>query len=227
MNCVTIGSTIQFNEKQNFWDWMIGDAISINKNVSKEKLKSAFGRCIYKEKRHPYYLWFRTPEVLLNPDSFKNYPVFSKCGRYLYKNCDFYKHPDEQPNCNLPECCKDNILIISTEFSIVTGIIDYLLLYSVNVLTISEDGLPTKCSPVIGLTFLIPLHFFYNLISNGFKIVIYIPHDIIKTALVPIAGGYYTIKAIQGENNDKSESGKKFPVTNHQILTTSIKKEIK
>ncbi|MCP5493564.1 MAG: hypothetical protein H7A23_03345 [Leptospiraceae bacterium] len=224
MNC----ATFELNQYTGFWDWLIGDPSTCPESRSSKRKtkKTAFDPCeLTQKKRHPFYLWFRTPEIIFNPDSFKVYPAYSECGKRMYL-CEFHKKTKSQPYCTIPNYCEETFDITMKYFSYSTGIIDYILLTNTNIFInmeeYPEDCHPAFCSGCLGNGMIV-----YNLQSNLLRLIIFPIHDIIKTALVPIAGGYYTIKAIQGENNDKSESGKKFPVTNHQILTTSIKKEIK
>ena len=222
VNC----SSFQLSKHNGFWEWFIGKPGALNAAYIPDDPIDV----IILEERHPFYLWFRTPEVILNPDSFKVYDNYSECTNYFYR-CEGAMDTSKRQHCNRPICCKGTAWSTTASVSAISGIIDFfgffIIITKDNLFTNKEE-VTKDCISLCGLAGLtIPYIFTYNLLGNFIKTIIYIPHDIIKTALVPIAGGYYTIKAIQGENNDKSESGKKFPVTNHQILTTSIKKEIK
>ncbi len=152
------------------------------------------------DQRHPYYLWFRTPEIIFNPQGGLYYPdmivkVFLKDehGKLYTK---FYNTAD-LPNIK-DESLRRKILNqrVSTFKFYNAGLVELVLPYreigaAINGVT-DPYGL-IFCSPYV--IFAIPF--------RAAQLIFYSIHDVFTTVMLPVAAVYYTVKAFDGNAEEE------------------------
>ncbi|MCB1194237.1 MAG: hypothetical protein KDK90_27625 [Leptospiraceae bacterium] len=179
-------STIQLNKHNGFWEWFIGKPGTLNAGGIREEPTDG----VILGDRHPFYLWLRTPEIILNPQGGVYYPdmiIIGESGK-IYNTSQMKENGTKMlPERNLAFHVKE------------TGLIDFLLMYR-------EIFDPSGDMRFVGAyCVLFPFFLFLftgkNLVP---KIIVYPIHDVIKTVMIPVAAVYYTVKAF--DDNDEEES---------------------
>lgn len=213
---------MQFSKYDNFWDWSKGKIgflnVFIYRSCSQFQAvtylegyitKDALKDYVYIEERHPYYLWFRTPEVIFNPQGAFYNPLIAE------RTHSFMKRPND--NEVVTFCEKEDIIGTSryctkpkklyyhctgrtyqSEEHGSIGLVDGMVL----LFTKPKKHFGYKnsnCSE--------PFKYIYVLFETiGFSIFLlpfYMIHDILKTAMLPVAAMYYSVQHSKfGERKD-------------------------
>ncbi|MCB1194282.1 MAG: hypothetical protein KDK90_27860 [Leptospiraceae bacterium] len=182
-------STIQFSKHDGFWEYLKGKPGLQN---AKDLIEVPRKGIMFGE-RHPFYLWFRTPEIIFNPQGGIYYPdMITEYGDKLYDTRDLSNIKEEK--------LKKGIL--SYRNGLFTGmdggLLDFILQYREWM-----DPSGNRQKAVIICTFS-PIWFSINLIYHG-QIFIYPIHDVIKTVMIPVAAVYYTVKAFDDNGEEEPE----------------------
>ena len=182
-------SSFQFSKHDGFWEYLKGKPGLQNAKDLEEIPRNGimFGE------RHPFYLWFRTPELIFNPQNGIYYPdMIVKYDDKLYDTKDLSDVKDE--------ITREKILGYRNGYftGMDSGLIDYILQYRE---FFDPSGKPYR-SAVRCIYF--PIFFPMSLIYFG-RIFIYPIHDVIKTVMLPVAAVYYTVKAFDDNGEEEPE----------------------
>lgn len=200
----------QFSRYSGFSEWYFGKAgfyhtLHIPENYYKEfecgeKERRLFGSLVVTEKRHPFYLHFRTPEILWNPQGDLFYPA-------SFDNCETIRR-GRVPSRFLSDNSlrkKNSPSFFGGEQGIIDTLIPYKVLTSSNIRT--EDKMKyVYLSPVITIISLIDKVFL--------TFPVYYVHDIVKIFIIPIGFIYYLEETVRdtktwlAEDPDSDESEK-------------------
>ncbi len=170
------GCFFDLREKDNFESWYYGDpglAGALDEKNCDRYADNIEGQ------RHPYYLHFRTPEILLQPQGGRNYPerqtAENRAGGFT---------------SNRISCEKVSQGWETFRFDVVdAGLVDTVIPYrKSSAINDREEGGGRKS-----------LNYAQGLLSNSgltvvMKAPVYIVHDILKTLYIPVAGTYYLFK---------------------------------
>ncbi|MCP5495503.1 MAG: hypothetical protein H7A23_13185 [Leptospiraceae bacterium] len=189
-NCQSVA---QVSKHDGFWDWFIGKPGVYNSF----KILDEPGAGVIVGKRHPYYLWFRTPEIIFNPQGGLYYPdmiVEDREDGKLYNTSEMSDIKDESKRQRI----FNNRIALFLKLDM--GLIDYLISYRD---FIDPNGNLTSCFPFRYVVF--PFYPIYSFLNTG-KYIYYPIHDVVKTVMIPVAAVYYTVKAF--DDNDEEEPEK-------------------
>ncbi|MCB1191667.1 MAG: hypothetical protein KDK90_14585 [Leptospiraceae bacterium] len=181
--CFSNCASLQFSKHNEFWDWLIGEP-GIDKAMKKNnKITGIIGN------RHPFYLWLRTPEIILNPQG----------GLYFPDRIVKYKNKFYSTNAltEMKDQKLKKILLDKRDMIFITmdaGLVEFILPYRF-ILGGYMNKAATSCvlSPLI-LTIGLPP-----------RLIIYPIHDVIKTVMIPVAAVYYTVKAFDDNAEEEPE----------------------
>ena len=183
LNC----SSVQFRDDDNFWDWMKGPAGVRGKSGTNVNPMSEPEHGTIIGKRHPFYLWFRTPEIIFNPQGWIYYPdMIVEFNGKFYNTTELSNIKDER--------LKETILMRRSNFFRYheAGLVEYVLPYREII-----DGRPSNAVFYFFLSpILIPITYIERLIF-------YPIHDVIKTVMIPVAAVYYTVKAFDDNGEEE------------------------
>ncbi|MCB1194284.1 MAG: hypothetical protein KDK90_27870, partial [Leptospiraceae bacterium] len=187
-------ASLQLDKHNGFWEWFIGKPGALNAAYIPDDPIDV----IILEERHPFYLWFRTPELILNLQGGIYYP-----DARVKKNGKFYNTNNIENIRN--EKLKRSILVgrNANFHRNETGFVDFIIPYreifdpsgenrmvvlycvfSPILLLLSLDLADKHDTPLIARMFIYPIH------------------DVIKTVMIPVAAVYYTVKAFDDNGEE-------------------------
>ncbi|MCB1190216.1 MAG: hypothetical protein H7A23_08190 [Leptospiraceae bacterium] len=197
VNC----SSFQFSRHNDFWDWFKGKpGIRNTTFISRENQRACNCGPDYTGERHPYYLWFRLPEILFNPQGSFYIPEhigpdYSQViGKRRVKRVD--KHGVSYTYYKNIYACKQYKEGERKSFQFMiqdAGLVEYIFPYRILTKTTKKGQFPKIAAFYLALP--------VKLAFDSFRAVTYILNDIIKIPLMPIAVLYYYDK----ESNESIE----------------------
>lgn len=201
-------STLQFGEYDNYWDWFIGGYYMNMSNIPPNHCPQITGsdtctttlaadlfdnyisRSNYVhhviDKRHPYYLWLRTPELIYNPQGGWHYPVVVMVRNYSYqkRSKDKFKLKIYDQKCGCHKymyyhCIKGPVYYKRGDRIPKYGLIDYAA-YFIDKDLVDDVNHETRW-------ILSPFFYFAIIVAKTMQLPFYLAHDVIKIPLMPIA----------------------------------------
>ncbi|MCB1194281.1 MAG: hypothetical protein KDK90_27855 [Leptospiraceae bacterium] len=174
-------SSLQLDKHDGFWDWLKGKPGYENSKEVGERKGVILGE------RHPYYLWFRTPELIFNPQGGLYYPdMIMEHKDEFYETSDLSKIENEQ--------IRNTILYHRNEMFNLwdAGLIDYGVQYRELIDPSGKIYYAARnyVSSYLLLAVLFPI-----------RLVVYVFHDITKTIMIPATVVYYLTE----DNNKEGE----------------------
>lgn len=194
INC----STFQFSKHDGLWEYVKGkpgtyNSMKVNDGASDGYLVG---------ERHPYYLWFRTPEIIFNPQGGLHYPdayvkdargVKDKSGK-VYNTAELDQLKDE--DLKLILLGQKNFNFNRTD----AGILDYLLVY--RELLDESGGEEEKSSHIAASCLYVGISPIFLAFHIPFRLIVYPIHDVIKTIMLPVAAIYYSTQPSEEDGNE-------------------------
>lgn len=169
-------SPLQLRKHDTYWEWIKGKpGIENTLAIVNRPVEHAIVG-----ERHPYYLWFRTPEIFFNPQGGVYYPdMIMKYRDKYYDTSDLSILKDEDLRYNIME---DRGAAFN---AFETGIVDLVLQY--RSITDPYSGIKHTLAYCIIAPFLV-------IFSFPKRIIVYPIHDILKTITLPFATVYYIVE---------------------------------
>lgn len=190
--CIVQCSSLQFSKYNHFWDWFKGKPGIRNTTwIPRMNQKTCNCDYYYTGERHPYYLWFRLPEIIFNPQGGLHIPEHNgpdrrnvigkrrmkrvdKQGRVhtYYKKVYACKHFGEGERKSFQFMIQD------------AGYIEYILPYRI----LSSDDKQAQPREIATFYIALPAKIAFDI----FRASVYILNDIIKIPIMPFAAIYYS-----------------------------------
>ncbi|MCB1194280.1 MAG: hypothetical protein KDK90_27850 [Leptospiraceae bacterium] len=178
-------SSFQLNKHDGFWEWFIGKPGFTNTLGISDEPRDG----VVLGDRYPIYLWLRTPEIIFNPQGGLYYPdMVVELKNELYKTTELSQIKDRRIKYAVPS--RRNSAFHAFDTGIIDGILQYREL----------NDPSSKTSNVILRCIIFPIWF---VVIYPMRLIAYPVHDVLKTAMIPVAVVYYTVKSDENEEEEK------------------------
>lgn len=185
INCSSLG----LRNYDNFWEWFKGKPGYSRAIDSRITYMSGEPRRGIVGERHPLYLWFRTPEILFNPQGGIYYPdmIIVMRGSKLYNTADISKVESQEEREKIIQKRNDTFTVMDS------GIVDYVLQY--RSITDPYSGIKETLRNYAVFPIVV--------ITLSIRAIVYPIHDVIKTITLPFAVLYYTVEYYKSDEEEE------------------------